>query len=100
MDLDISQNINLTKLDCGNTKITSLDITKNVSLEGLEFIDNMLTILDVSKNENLGRLLLWSYVDILPNPPVTCIKVNIFQYYNISSGWEKDSNDKYSLNCN
>jgi hypothetical protein len=48
--------INLTYLDCGYTKITSIDVTKNTALTDLHCYNNQLTSLDVTKNTALTGL--------------------------------------------
>ena len=51
--LDISNNNNLTSLDCSFNHLTSLDISNNVNIESLFCVSNWLTELDVSNNVNL-----------------------------------------------
>ena len=55
-ELDVSKNINLTKLWCSTNKLTELDVSKNINLTKLWCSTNYLTELDVSKNKNLTKL--------------------------------------------
>jgi Leucine-rich repeat (LRR) protein len=48
--IDVTKNINLTKLIASNNLLTSIDVSKNVKLTQLVLDNNQLTSLDVSKN--------------------------------------------------
>ena len=54
--LDLSQNTQLTELDCDDNKLSSLDVSKNTLLTELYCSYNKLTTLDVSKNTQLNIL--------------------------------------------
>lgn len=62
---------NITGLNAGNNKLTSIDISQNINLESLSLPYNQLTELDVSKNTKLTSLVLvnnkLSAVDITKN---------------------------------
>lgn len=51
--LDVSKNTNLTSLKCGSNQLTSLDVSKNTKLQELNCDNNQLTSLDISANVNL-----------------------------------------------
>lgn len=55
-ELDVSNNIALSRLWCGGNQLTSLDVSNNVALESLEVSGNQLHSLDVS-NLKLIRYL-------------------------------------------
>lgn len=54
--LDLSKNINLISLNCNSGNLTSLDVSKNTKLESLVCSYNEISTLDVSKNINLTEL--------------------------------------------
>ncbi len=54
--IDISNNTQLSSLDCSNNNLTRLDISKNTSLTLLYCNNNNLTLLDASKNTSLTTL--------------------------------------------
>jgi len=54
--LDVSQNVNLTKLVCYINRLSSLDVSQNVNLTELSCTSNQLSSLDVSQNVNLTEL--------------------------------------------
>jgi len=56
--LDLSGNLNLTKLNCGNNHLTNLNISQNLLLESLNCSQNNLTQIDLSNNINLNYVLL------------------------------------------
>lgn len=49
----------LTRLECGDNRLTSLDMSKNTALERLNCAQNYLTSLNISKNTKLEKL--WSH---------------------------------------
>ena len=71
-ELNISQNINLTKLECANNQLSSLDISTNINLDRLLCHTNELSALDVSQNIELLRLECYSNqiteIDVSQNP--------------------------------
>lgn len=54
--LDVSQNINLTYLDCGQNELATLDVSQNTNLTYLDCAENHLSTLDVSSNTALTHL--------------------------------------------
>ena len=69
--LDLSQNLNLTFLQCSSNQLTSIDISQNIALEILLVSDNQLSNIDVSQNTALiqfqcGKNLLTEF-DISQN---------------------------------
>ena len=58
-NIDISQNILLTKVMLYGNNITSLDLSKNTSLEYIDVSDNKLSTLNLENNVNLKTLYLF-----------------------------------------
>ena len=58
--LDVSHNTQLTYLDCSSNPLSSLDVSKNTQLTKLICSNNRLTSLDVSKNTQLTSLDCYS----------------------------------------
>ena len=54
--IDLSQNIELTRLNCSGNQLESLDVSNNSELNWLECFGNKLTVLDVSSNTLLEYL--------------------------------------------
>jgi Leucine-rich repeat (LRR) protein len=112
--VDVSINKSLTRLICHCNQLTTLDVTNNPSLECLICYENQLTSLDVTNNPSLGYLFCCynqlTSLDVSNNTSLislkcqcnrlTCITVNQTQLDDIPIGWEKDSKDTYSLDCN
>ena len=71
LNLDVSQNINLSSLLCRQNQLDTLDISQNSFLNTLDCRNNNLTVLDVSQNSNLTNLVcrnnLISNIDISQN---------------------------------
>ena len=69
--LDLSNNTNLTLLDCRKNQLTSLDVSHNLVLDSLNCYYNQLTSLDISQNTSLTYLSLGynqiSYLDVSNN---------------------------------
>ena len=57
--LDVSQNTALTYLGCRENQLTSLDVSQNTALTYLGCGSNQLTSLDVSQNTALKGLYCW-----------------------------------------
>ena len=78
--LDISKNTQLMKLICSNNRLTSLDVSKNTQLEILDCSSNQLTSLDVSKNTQLQKLYCYdntlTSLDVSKNTQLT--KLNCY----------------------
>ena len=55
-ELDVSNNIALTRIDCGKNQIEKLNVSNNTALNELECSGNKLTKLDVSNNTSLTEL--------------------------------------------
>ena len=56
MELDVSNQTQLTQLDCSKNKLTELNVKQNGSLTSLICNDNQLTTLDLSQNHSLSNL--------------------------------------------
>jgi hypothetical protein len=90
---DDDQNQELTQVSLENCSLENLSINNLSRLRFLFIRENNLNSIDVSQNTIL--------IDFkVKNNPLTCIKVNETQIDNIPVGWEKDSDDIYSLGCN
>jgi len=55
-NIDVSKNINLTRLSVYRNKLTNVDISNNINLTDLSVDENKLTNLDISKNTKLTVL--------------------------------------------
>ena len=55
-NLDVTKNLQLSRLDCSQTSLTSLNVTKNTALHYLNCADTGLHDLDLSKNTQLSVL--------------------------------------------
>ena len=55
--LDVSNNLNLSRLGCPSNQLKELNVSKNVNLRELGCGGNQITSLDVSNNPNLSKLL-------------------------------------------
>lgn len=55
--LDMSKNLELSRLVCSKNQLTSLDVSKNLELHTLQAWGNQLTSLDVSNNRKLTFLV-------------------------------------------
>ena len=56
IDLDVSNNPELTVLWCANSQLTTLDVSRNTALKSLDCSQNQLMTLDVSQNTSLEFL--------------------------------------------
>ena len=114
--LDVSNNLDLEKLYCPSNNLTRLDVSNNSNLNFLECAYNKITTLDVSKNPNLtavicfknelnslnlnnGNNTILETVSTKFNSDLTCIKVDDEYLSNNKSGWLKDTNASYSVDC-
>jgi len=77
INLDISNNINLTNLDISNNiSLTNLDISNNISLTSLDISNNIsLTNLDISNNINL--VVIWAYRSPLSKEGIIGLNDNV-----------------------
>lgn len=92
--LNFSTYSNLKDVELGyNGQFSSIDVSNNFLLERLFLENTGLTSLDISNN----NLLSTFWADY--NPSLTCIKVNQEQLDNIPSGWTKNPEANYSLDC-
>ena len=55
-ELDVSHNLMLVDLSCGDNKLTSLDVSKNTRLNDLYCVRNRITELDLSNNRWLEQV--------------------------------------------
>ncbi|OMQ12191.1 leucine-rich repeat domain-containing protein [[Flexibacter] sp. ATCC 35103] len=119
--LDVSKNLALTYLDCGQNQLQSLDISKNLALTYLDCSNNQLQSLDISKNTSLKTLLCESnqlnslnlkngnyqllgsgpnqQLDFRNNPNLTCIQVDDVQYANTNWANKKDATATFNTDC-
>lgn len=54
--IDVSQNLNLTSLNCGFNNLSSIDVTKNLELITLNCESNLLQSIDLTQNPYLENL--------------------------------------------
>ena len=73
--IDLSVNINLTNLGCGDNLLTNIDLSTNTALLGFSCIKNQLTSLDVSNNTSLSQLYCYenklTHLDLSKNSALT-----------------------------
>jgi len=83
----------LRHLECDTNQITNLNVINSENLKHLLCWDNKLSNLDVSNTHSL------TWFTCSTNKELSCIKVNQEQLSNIPSGWIKDQEAIYSLDC-
>jgi Leucine-rich repeat (LRR) protein/PKD repeat protein len=75
--------VNLTGLDCGRNKLTSLDVSANTALATLWCYSNQLTSLDVSANTALTYLSCWNNqltsLDVSANTALESLRCDVNQ---------------------
>ncbi|MDR0728604.1 MAG: YDG domain-containing protein [Prevotellaceae bacterium] len=75
LTLNVSTNMQLRELSCGNTSLTTLNVTANSQLQKLDCKDNFLTALDLSGNAQLTTVNVNNNhlpaLNITGNPAVT-----------------------------
>ena len=119
-NLDVSNNINLTDIYCGNNQLTTLDVSNNIFLDDLYCNNNQITDLDVSSNVNLRQLYVHenqlmsldlrngNNINLYPfkcygNPLLSCINVDDSTYS--TDNWflwfanDIDPQNYFSDNC-
>lgn len=98
--LDISRNINITRLNCLNNRLDSLNLSQNTKLEYLIASDNHLSTIDVSQNPALYNLGIGNnqlnFLDVSQN---TKLEVLYIQNINISSLDITENSSLIDLNC-
>ena len=99
-NLDVSQNIALTRLDCYNNNLQYLDMSQNTALNMLDCNKNQLTFLDVKNGKN-NLLTIFNATN---NQASICIQVDNAVVANASqspyTNWNIDATATYSENCN
>ncbi len=85
-------NENLLSINIAYTDIASIDISNVPNLATFVALDSKLEALDVSGNANLSDMDIRSC-------PLTCIQVSQTQFDNIPSGWLKEANASYNVDC-
>lgn len=95
-EIDISTLTKLKSFFLGAGNLTTLDVTNNTLLENLGLSTNSLTTLDVSQNSSL------QFLSTLGNdaPGVTCIQVANIEDALAQERWFVDNPANYSLDCN
>jgi hypothetical protein len=75
--LDVTKLTKLGSLLCGSNKLTSLDTSKNTALTSLDCSDNALTAINVTKNTKLDSLICFSNalaaLDVSKNTALTLL---------------------------
>ncbi len=102
--LDVSNNINLRKLNCRNTAITELNLSSNLALQELKCQFTSIASLDVSLNTSLTSLTCqdnsllnlnvqngnntnFIFFQAHNNPNLTCVLVDDAEYSNDETIW-------------
>ncbi len=67
----------------------------NVNLTSLNCRSNQLTSINIQNGNNISL----TNFDITDNPDMTCIEVDDPEFSSSASGWSKDANATYSLDC-
>lgn len=89
-ELDISDNVALTYVECNENNLSELKIGNNPNLEGIECSDNILTKLDIHRASALKYLVFdnnnLSELDISNNPQLCTLscKYNYFKFSTLS----------------
>src|SRR5690606_22949659 len=99
--LDVSQNLELTRLYCHNNLITSLDLSANPELFLFSCDNNQLTYLNINNGFNTDIEVFSAE----SNPNLLCIQVDDVNYANSITcpvpvpSWCKDDTAEYSEDC-
>ena len=93
--LDVSNNTELTYLNCGGNQLTSLDVSNNTSLVHFNCRSNLLECLNI-KNGNNSIITIFVCTD---NPNLSCIEVEN-ETYSTQNWTDIDSQQYFSSNCN
>src|SRR5690606_11134106 len=94
--LDLSNNIQLQRIEFGNNLLTTLDLSYHFGLYSIESINNLhLEFLNIQNGNNQNI----SHFFISNNPNLTCIQVDADIVDNIPEGWEYDESIEFSVDC-
>ncbi len=97
--LDVSKNVNLTKLYCGYNQLASLDVTNNLKINKLRCAGNNLNSLDVSKNTELTDLTAYnnqlSSIDVSNNTKLVYIDLTKNQIKSIDVSMNESLSSLY-----
>ncbi|NNC49494.1 MAG: T9SS type B sorting domain-containing protein, partial [Flaviramulus sp.] len=78
--IDVTNLINLDRMQCGRNLLTSLDISKNINLTYISCEENEITAIDPSKNLKLSTLICYtnkiSELDLSKNTSLVVIDCN------------------------
>ena len=86
----------MESLECQINDITSLDLSQNVNLTKIYCDNNQLEVLNL-KNGNNSILV---NMESTNNPNLSCIQVDDVDYANNQPQWIKSSNSEYNEDCN
>jgi len=92
--LDVSNNTALTFLGCGINTIANLDLSNNASLTDIYCYDNLLNSLNIANGNNLIISTFWAY----SNTNLTCIEVDD-AVYSATNWTDIDAVSSFSENC-
>jgi hypothetical protein len=116
--LDLSTNINLKYLDCGNNPFYEINLEANTKLTHLDIRTTNISTLDLSQNTNLmvirgmcnynlksvnlnnnnnAKIVVFFFS--YKNTHLECVQVDNIDYSNSATNWFISPNAKYSLNC-
>ena len=115
LPLDLSKNSKLTLVSTTTSNFNAMELSDNKDIHTVQINDILVgnEYLDLSKVPDISNLFIrseqLSFLDVsqndhlvvmdVMNNPFTCIQVNENQLANIPSGWSKDVEDVYALNC-
>lgn len=95
-NIDIRQNSDLIQLNCSSNQLTSLDIIQNINLDEVFAQYNQLFSVDANNGHNQNL----STFDLSNNPNLSCILVDNIVEAEGFTGWIKDQEAQYKLECN
>ena len=115
-NLGLTSNSSLTTLDCSNNSLTSLSVLNNILLSNLNCSFNQIEILNLvtntaltsvlCNNNNLFALKVKNGANVLlatfnatSNASLFCIEVDNVANANAATGWQKDAQASYNLDC-
>jgi hypothetical protein len=79
-EIDVTQNLELTKLDLRWNRLSQIDVSKNTKLKYLDLTDSPITHIDVRNNISLETLYMWQcqleIIDLSQNKKMRYIDIS------------------------
>ncbi|CAA0195851.1 T9SS type A sorting domain-containing protein [Tenacibaculum maritimum] len=97
-NLDVTNNLYLTKLGCGGNRLTSLDLSNNSRLTKLYCALNDLTVLNLANGNGVN----FREIEANGNNNLSCVQVDDAQYSNenwVGTKFRFDAMASFSTNC-